>query len=311
MPNADTTDNAASRPAGNASSLLPTTAIVPAAGFGTRLRPLTDAIPKEMLPVGRRLALEHIVDELKAAGITTVVFVLSPAKEAFIQKHFGEEADGMTFRYAIQPEMRGLGEAVLRAEPFVEGGNRPFIVALGDAVFDEPMRGGLTRRLAEAAAASDAAVGLVVQRVPRERISRYGVVTPADAAALREEDAPVSFAISDIVEKPAPEEAPSEFAAVARSGIFATLRETPPGKGGEIQLTDALRIQLREGRPGVAAPLQPGEVRHDIGSFDSYFRAFAAFALADPEQGEAFRAFLREQINVPGRFTDAPGLESN
>src|SRR5262249_36871224 len=86
---------------------LPTTAIVPAAGFGPRLRPLTDAIPKEMLPVGRRLALEHIVDELRAAGMTTVVFVLSPAKEAFIKKHFGEGADGVAFRYAIQPEMRG------------------------------------------------------------------------------------------------------------------------------------------------------------------------------------------------------------
>lgn len=299
MPNAEITDTAASKPAGDPSSLLPTTAIVPAAGFGTRLRPLTDAIPKEMLPVGRRLALEHIVDELKAAGMTTIVFVLSPAKEAFIRKHFGDGADGITFRYAIQPEMRGLGEAVLRAEPFVEG-ERPFVVALGDAVFDEPVRGGLTRRLAASAAESEASVGLIVQRVPRERISRYGVVTPTDADALAQGSTPLSFAISDIVEKPAPEEAPSEFAAaaryIARPGIFATLRETPPGKGGEIQLTDALRMQLQEGRPGVAVPLQAGEVRHDIGSLDSYFKAFAAFALADPEQGEAFRAYLRERL---------------
>jgi UDP-N-acetylglucosamine diphosphorylase / glucose-1-phosphate thymidylyltransferase / UDP-N-acetylgalactosamine diphosphorylase / glucosamine-1-phosphate N-acetyltransferase / galactosamine-1-phosphate N-acetyltransferase len=94
-------------------------AIVPAAGLGTRLRPLSDAIPKEMLPVGRALALERIVAELRAAEIERIVFVVSPAKEPFLRKHFGE-----SFGYALQPEMRGLGDAILQARPFAEGASR-------------------------------------------------------------------------------------------------------------------------------------------------------------------------------------------
>lgn len=276
------------------SPLRPTTALIPAAGFGTRLRPLTDAIPKEMLPVGGRLALERIVDEMRAAGMRRIIFVLSPAKEAPIKRRFGEGDEGIAFSYVLQPEMRGLGDAVLRAEPLLVDAAAPFVVALGDAVFEEPRQGMLTRRLAEAfAAAGNAAVGLAVQRVPRERISRYGVVKPAPGAA---KDGTAPFAIEDIVEKPAPEEAPSDYAAAARyvvtSDVFAVLRATPPGKGGEVQLTDALRTLLARGGTGIAVPLQAGEIRHDIGGLDSYYRAFAAFALADPEHGAGLRDYL-------------------
>lgn len=278
-----------------------TTAVVPAAGFGTRLRPLTGgALPKEMLPVGRRLALEHIVDELRAAGMTRIVFVLSPVKEALIRRHFGEAGEGgVSFGYALQPEMRGLGEAVLRAREFVEA-DAPFVVALGDAVFEEPETGGLTRRLVEAVTGENAALGLVVQRVPREQIGRYGVVTPAHALPdPNTESAP--FVIRDIVEKPAPGDAPSDFAAAARYvvpwAVFAALNETPPGKNGEIQLTDALRTLLQAGQDGIAVPLQAGETRHDLGALDSYFKAFAAFALRDPEVGEDLRAWLRTHLS--------------
>ena len=153
--------------------------VIPAAGLGTRLRPLTSgALPKEMLPVGRKLALERIVDELRAAGVTRIVFVLSPAKEDLIRRHFGDAAEDATFVYVLQPEMRGLGDAVLRARSAVGAAAR-FVVALGDAVFEEPETGGLTRRLWDATADADAAVGIAVQRVPPERISRYGVVKPA------------------------------------------------------------------------------------------------------------------------------------
>ena len=273
----------------------PKSAVIPAAGFGTRLRPLTNAIPKEMLPVGGKVALERIVEEQRAAGITEIVFVLSPSKQAFIQGYFGDGADGVTYRYAIQPEMRGLGDAILKAEPLLDS-EYPFIVALGDAVFEEPVVGGLTRRLCDAVAEHHAAVALVVQSVARERISRYGVVKPAPHAPLFG----TVIAISDIVEKPAPEDAPSEFAAAARyvawPSIFDVLRTIPPGKGGEIQFTDALRAVMQNGSTGIAVPLQPGETRHDIGGLDSYYRAFAAFALKDPYFGPGLRAHLKDQL---------------
>lgn len=284
----------------------PTVAVVPAAGFGTRLRPLTDAIPKEMLPVGRRLALEGIVEELTAAGMTRIVFVLSPAKLEVIQRRFGDggDAQGVTFSYALQTEMRGLGDAILKAERFTDP-SAPFLVALGDAVFEEPTPGGLTTRLADAFASTNAAVGLAVQRVPRERISRYGVVKPSGE---RQAD---YLPISDIVEKPAPEDAPSDYAAAARyllrPEIFEQLRRTPPGKGGEVQLTDALRAQLQQGASGIAVPLKDGEIRHDIGGLDSYFKAFAAFALADPEHGAGFERYLRERLSAaPASNTTTP-----
>ncbi len=272
----------------------PLVGVIPAAGLGTRLRPLTSgALPKEMLPVGRKLALERIVDELRAAGASRIVFVLSPVKEEMIRRHFGDEAGGVTFAYVIQPEMRGLGDAVLRAASAVGDAAR-FVVALGDAVFEEPESGGLTRRLLNATVRADAAVGLAVQRVPPALLSRYGVVKPAGDTTGSD-----AFRITDIVEKPAPGDAPSDFAAAARyvlsPDVFAHLERTPPGKNNEVQLTDALRALLAEGKTGVAAPLARGEVRHDLGGLDSYFRAFAAFALADPDHGTAFADWLAAQ----------------
>ncbi len=275
---------------------MPTVAVIPAAGFGTRLRPLTNTLPKEMLPVGRHLALEQIVAEMQAAGITKIVFVLSPVKEPLIRGRFGDTdaAAGTTFAYVLQPAMRGLGDAILQAENEVPK-NRPFVVALGDAVFEEPEIGGLTRRLAVASAEAGAAVGLTVQRVPQERLSKYGVVKPVSETTGGD-----SFPISDIVEKPAPGEAPSDYAATARyvvsPDVFAVLREIRPGKGGEIQFTDAMRSLLASGRTGVAVPLRPGEARHDLGGLESYFKAFAAFALADPDHGASLRAYLEERF---------------
>jgi UTP--glucose-1-phosphate uridylyltransferase len=253
-----------------------------------------------MLPVGRNLALEQIVAEMQAAGITKIVFVLSPVKEPLIRGRFGDidPETGVTFAYVLQTEMRGLGDAILQAEPEVPT-DRSFVVALGDAVFEEPEIGGLTRRLADAAADAGAAVGLTVQRVPRERISKYGVVKPASGpGSVGNTD--TFFRITDIVEKPAPEEAPSDYAATARyvvsPDVFAVLRETKPGKGGEIQFTDAMRSLLADGRTGVAVPLRSDEARHDLGGLESYFKAFAAFALADPEYGASLRAYLEERL---------------
>ena len=237
-----------------------------------------------MLPVGRRLALEHIVAELQAAGAERIIFVVSPQKEAFLRKHFGEG-----FGYALQPEMKGLGDAVLRARAQARGATR-LLVALGDAVFDEPETGGITHRLL----AAQAPLAIAVQRVPRERLSRYGIVAPRGSTQAE------TFPIKDIVEKPAPEDAPSDFAVTARyllpESLFSALETTLPGKGGEIQLTDAIRTLLQTGTPGVAVPLQQGETRHDIGGFETYFKAFVTFALKDPDYGAALRDYLKETL---------------
>lgn len=272
-----------------------TTAIVPAAGLGSRMRPLSDAVPKELLPLGRRAALQHLVSELAEAGIRKIVFVTSPAKEAVLRGAFGGRDDtaDVDFVYALQPTMRGLGDAILRAEHLVQS-DEPVLLALGDAVITGPVAGGLTARLIESCAADARSVGLAVQRVPPEKISRYGIVEPSVPVGAFDG---VSFAIKGIVEKPKAESAPSDFAAAARYvlpfDVFGVLQSVPPDAKGEVQLTDALRLLLASGHPGVAVPLAAGEMRHDIGGFDSYFRAFVQFALADPETGASFRRELQ------------------
>ncbi|MBC8141135.1 MAG: NTP transferase domain-containing protein [Armatimonadetes bacterium] len=267
------------------------TAIVPAAGRGTRMRPLTSAVPKELLPLGRKAGLQHIAHELAAAGIQKIVLITSPEKEAILRGAFGDRDPdtGTLFVYAVQQTMRGLGDAVRCAAPFVLIGE-PVIIALGDAVIGEPEPGGLTRRLIDACASDPRTVGLCVQAVPPEQVSRYGVVKPATEAT----DAP--FAITDIIEKPTPELAPSRFAASGRYllpyAAFDVLMQTAPDAKGEIQLTDALR-ELLLTHPGVAVPLLTGETRHDIGGWDSYYRAFLTFALSDPDAANLRRDFLQ------------------
>lgn len=304
----------------NAARPYPTVAVVPVAGQGTRLRPLSTYIPKELLPVGGEIALWRIVNELLAAGVERVVFVVSPEKQAFVEKCFGSATTGgdtlisslplsphhAKFEYVVQETMRGLGDAVLCAEHHV--GDSPFVVALGDAVYEEQNLGGLTRRMIDAFMAHEAELALAVQPVPRERIQRYGIVAPTESfsasnaiiASQSEENELNYLFISDIVEKPLPEEAPSNLAAAARyvvtPDVFATLRQTTPDAKGEVQFTHALQTLLRSGKKGLAIPLHRGEVRHDIGSLDSYYRAFVTFALNDPELGTTFRSFLNQKL---------------
>ncbi|MGC4046762.1 MAG: sugar phosphate nucleotidyltransferase [Armatimonas sp.] len=265
----------------------PQTAVVPAAGWGTRLRPLSDTLPKELLPLGRRVVLEHILVELATAGLSRVVFVVSPAKESLIRSRFGSKSEGLCIEYALQAEMRGLGDAVLQTAPLLSG-ESGFFVALGDAVFIEAEPGAIARRLL----IGSEPIAIAVQKVAPEKLSRYGVVKPLKVAEA------TRFSINGIVEKPTLEEAPSNFAVAARyrlpAEIFDTLRTIAPEAGGEIYLTGAIAALLAAGIPGVAVPLQPGEARHDIGNFETYWRAFVTFALADPEHGDSLRRFLEE-----------------
>ena len=267
-----------------------TTAVVPVAGLGTRLLPATRAIPKEMLPVGGKPVVQHVVEELAAAGIERVVFVTAVGKEA-IERHFAAavadgEFGGLTFEYVVQPQQCGLGAAVLRAHAAT--GDEPFAIALGDAILGTRTQPRVIERLAQARAAHDGAFAVAVRDVPRALTNRFGIVcTDADADVAR---------VTSIVEKPDPGAAPSTLAVAARyvatPAIYDALRDTPPGAHGELELTDAIARLVDAGTPVVALHIRALE-RHDIGTHESYAAAFLAFALTDRDHGQRLRTRTR------------------
>lgn len=265
--------------------------VIPAAGLGTRLRPLTTALPKEMLPLGRKPVIEHVVDEARNAGFRKALIIVSPGKE-ILERHLGSgEKHGVAIDYALQPAMRGLGDALLYAEEWV--GQDPFAVAFGDCVITSRSPEHPLARLSRMAAAGDWSGAVLAERVPRERVSRYGVL----AGDLHTAAASGAFRLHDIVEKPHPAEAPSDYVVAARwvlgPGIFPYLRSAEPSPRGEIELTDAVRAWLRRGGAEIwAVPLGPGEERIDVGGFDSYLAAQALWAVQDEEFGAAVWAAL-------------------
>ena len=221
-------------------------AVIPAAGHGTRFLPVTRVVPKEMLPIGSRPALELVVEEAREAGADEVVVVISHGKE-LIRTYFEEDP---SVRFVYQKEQRGLGHAVL------------FLVRLGDALV---AGANASAELVAASAAHGGAGVIGLERVPRERVSRYGIVSMDGDR------------IVDMVEKPSPESAPSDLAVAGRylldPAVFGMLRTQTPGRGGEIQLTDAIRRLLAE-RP-VYGLTYSGR-RQDIGSPRGYYEALRA-----------------------------------
>ena len=229
-------------------------AIIPAAGLGTRFLPVTRVVPKEMLPIGDKPALELIVDEARAAGADEIVIVISEGKE-LIRKYFEGQQD---VRFVYQKEQKGLGHAVLQAEL-----DDDVLVLLGDALVIGCCA---AKEMVEVSRRHGGAAVIGCERVPREKVSRYGIMK-------LEGDR-----IVDMVEKPAPEEAPSDIAVAGRyllpAAIFGYLKTQTPGKGGEIQLTDAIRRMLAE--RDACAYIYPGK-RQDIGNPDGYFAALEAY----------------------------------
>ena len=244
------------------------TAIIPAAGKGTRFQPVTRVIPKEMLPIGAKPAIHCIVEEAVAAGADDIVIVISREKE-LIRRYFeGDSELSQKIRFVYQEEQRGLGHAVLQASGEVEG---PVLILLGDALVSGP------NPSAEMVAISNANGGASVigmEQVPNEKVSRYGI------AAVDGEipNAGMSARIIDLVEKPSMEKAPSNLAVAGRylldGDIFDLLKTQRPGHGGEIQLTDAIR-RLLATKP-VFGYVYPGK-RQDIGNPAGYFSALEAF----------------------------------
>jgi UTP--glucose-1-phosphate uridylyltransferase len=263
-------------------------AVFPVAGLGTRFLPATKAMPKEMLPVVDKPLIQYAVEEAIAAGIEQMIFVTGRNKRA-IEDHFDRAPEleqqlaaankvdllealmsatpkGMNFVYVRQPEPLGLGHAVWCAEPVV--GDEPFAVILADDLIDA--NPGVTAQLAESYARTGSFV-LAVEDVPREETSKYGIVA---ATALNANEATVT----SIVEKPSPEEAPSTLAVVGRyvllPQIFGELANIERGRGGEIQLTDAIARRVAHGE--VIARRFTGK-RYDCGAKSGFMQANVAF----------------------------------
>lgn len=283
-------------------------AVIPAAGLGTRFLPATKAVPKELLPIVDTPALEYIVAEAAANAITDVLIVTARGKEA-IAEHFDAKpmleqalaAKGLSvllertrrsstlarMHYVRQSTPAGLGDAVAHAEGFA--GAEPFVVMLGDDLIDE--RDELLSLMIDAQQRLGGIVLGLVQ-VVGEEISKYGCVAagPADALGI--------VAISDLVEKPALRDAPSDLAIIGRyvlpSEIFDALRATEPGAGGEIQLTDAMRILALDGVP-VHGVVFTGR-RYDTGDRLDYLKAVVQLACERPDLGPPFVEWLTQFV---------------
>lgn len=286
-----------------------TKAVFPVAGLGTRFLPATKASPKEMLPVVDKPLIQYAVEEAMAAGITEMIFVTGRSKRA-IEDHFDkayeleaelEAKNKQTLLnlvrsikpshvecfYVRQPEALGLGHAVLCAEKLV--GDAPFAVMLADDLLDgEPP---VMKQMVDMYAHYNCSV-LGVEEIAPEQSRSYGVV------AGREWDEGV-IKVSDIVEKPAPEDAPSNLGVVGRyiltPRIFDHIRNLKPGAGGEFQLTDAIQSLLSQEQ--VLAYRYKG-VRYDCGSKLGYLKATVEFALKHPEVMDEFGAYLRARTET-------------
>jgi UTP--glucose-1-phosphate uridylyltransferase len=265
-------------------------------------------MPKEMMPVVDKPLIQYAVEECIASGIEHVIFVTgrrknaiedhfdsAPELERFLEEHgrpkqaqmVREISGGLQFSYTRQSEALGLGHAVLEATELV--GDEPFAVLLGDVIMEGPVPA--TRSLAEIYEATGIGA-IAVERVPRERVHLYGIAAAVPANEPKWGDR--LLRIQDLVEKPRPEEAPSNLGVTGRyvlpPEIFGYLAQTRPGAGGEIQLTDALRMLAKE--RGLWAYVFEGKT-HDAGDMLGFLQATVEMALKNPQFGQDFRNYLR------------------
>lgn len=284
-------------------------AVIPAAGYGTRFLPATKATPKEMLPIVDKPTIQYIVEEALASGIEELLIVSGHGKRA-IEDHFDsapaleaelrkkgktdllqivQETADINVHYIRQRYMRGLGDAILCAKTFM--GDEPFAVLLGDDVVYHPERPAL-RQLIDVYEQTGGSV-LGCQQVPDEKVPSYGIVAGEPVNGWKEK----LLRVSDMIEKPSLAEAPSHFAVLGRyiikPEIFAILENTKPGKGGEVQLTDALKVLAK--LDNVYAYAFEGK-RYDLGDKLGFLKATVEFALRREDLGPAFRAYLRQLV---------------
>jgi UTP--glucose-1-phosphate uridylyltransferase len=279
-------------------------AVFPAAGLGTRFLPATKASPKEMLPLVDKPLIQYSVEEAVASGIESILIVTGREKSS-IENHFDISyeledllqekgkteffeqvraiSDLCRISYTRQKQALGLGHAIYQAKDFSE--NEPFAVLLADDVVDAEKPA--LRQMVEVFEQYNAPVVATMQ-VEGDAISRFGVI---DA----EEVAPNVFKINDMVEKPKFEDAPSDLAIIGRyiltPDVFDAIERTEKGAGGEIQITDAMRLMIREGKPFYAVKLEGN--RHDAGDKLGFLIATVEFALKRDDLGTDFREYLK------------------
>jgi len=286
-------------------------AVVPVAGLGTRLLPATKSQPKEMLPVGRKPVVQYVIEELERVGIKRILFITGPGKSS-IENHFDLNTEliqslrekgkedllseltfdhaPVQFFYTRQRRLLGLGHAVLTSRQFAANG--PFVVALGDSIIGLNAQSTVVSRMIECYEKNNAAAVIAFEEVPYDQVHRYGIARPASSGN--------TFEVLELIEKPSRDEAPSNLAIAARyvlsPRIFDFLQNTKPGKGGEIQLTDAMQMMNREGGKIYGVRLSADERRYDIGNFGAYFRTFVEFALADEKYGDDLKRYLEKLL---------------
>jgi UTP--glucose-1-phosphate uridylyltransferase len=284
-------------------------AVVPAAGLGTRFLPTTKAVPKELLPVIDTPGIELVAAEAAEAGAEQLLIVSSPGKDA-VAAYFADSSELekelasrgkedmvakvrrahelIAVQTVTQDEARGLGHAVGCARDAIGPDEQAFAVLLPD---DLVLPTGVLSKMAEVRERFGGSV-LCAFDVPREEISAYGVFEVDDTGD------PDVKRVHGMVEKPAPEEAPSTFAAAGRylldRAVFDAIDRIEPGAGGELQLTDAIALLIREGHPVHVVVHRGG--RHDLGNPAGFVRAFVDFALDDPEIGPDLRAWLAARL---------------
>ena len=284
-------------------------AVIPAAGFGTRFLPFTKSVPKELIPIVDKPVIQYVVEEAVEAGCDDILIILSSGKEA-LKAHFECDAplerrleetgraalleelrsigSGAKLTYTYQHELDGLGGALRCAEKFV--GAEPFAVLLGDNITSPGVGHGVLSELMDVFHSASSSV-VALEQVPRERVSKYGIVAGESADGY-------VWKLSDLIEKPSLEEAPSDLAIASRyiftNGIMECLFSIGRGRGGEYQLTDAMRELVRR-EPMYGVKIRGR--RHDAGDKFSFLTTTLEFALARPEYREKLLAFMRECLN--------------
>lgn len=288
-----------------------TKAVIPAAGLGTRVLPATKAQPKEMLVIVDKPSLQYIVEELVESGIEDIIIVTGRNKDS-IEDHFDFsfelektlERDGKdellekvekissmaNICYVRQNHPKGLGHAILKAKPFV--GDEPFVIALGDDIIYNPETPVAKQLIENYEKYGSSIVGC--QAVDQKDVSKYGIVAPAKKLDDK------TCEISDFVEKPDVDKAPSKLACLGRylltPKIFEYLAKAKPGKGGEIQLTDSILEMMKDGEKVVAYNFD-GE-RYDIGNKFGLLKANIEFGLRNEETREELRNYLKNELDV-------------
>lgn len=279
-------------------------AVIPAAGFGTRFLPATKSQPKEMLPIVDTPVIQYVVEEAVKSGITDILMIIGKGKRS-IEEHFdrsfqleaqlleqGKKTELEAMRriseladihFVWQKELKGLGDAVYCARHHVK--DEPFVVLLGDTLIDSSKPA--TKQLQEVFEKYQASV-VLLEKVGRNKVSRYGIIDSKQINARVCE-------IKDIIEKPSPERAPSDLAIAGRyvltPDIFEYLSRTEPGQGGEIQLTDAMRMMLKD-QPMYGLHLDGR--RCDIGNKEGFIKTNIEFALKRDDVAENLREYIKQ-----------------